>query len=302
MSTSLASLKKFELVQLADKLKLKYPAKLNKPALVTLIDLHLKGMKKPLDLIAFPELGEYYESTGDDDEEDDSDDDEETDKSEGLRTTDEESSNTSDGSSNGDWFSTLRFDGIKSPSPLFHFNFHEFLSDIQGNIADVNQNIQDTLSTIPAVDGIFFALELYFYIVRPFFHFDIKDSPYYVSTTLSRSQFVSLILFWGAASFALPALIGYYINFIRYDLPSVEIDPLIFHVAKTLIAILIGYYWKPNFMREATYVVKDTFGTAKLSEIFKHGLAFSQLQWTLNLQQWPLIFGVTGIILCLYVL
>ncbi|AET37589.1 Gtt3p Ecym_1356 [Eremothecium cymbalariae DBVPG len=307
MSGSLQNLKKFELVLLAEKLKLKFSAKLNKPALVELIEKHLKGLKKPLNYLEYPELGEYYEGTEKESQKKDSS---SSSSSSSSPSSSSSSSLSKDGGKKEDggglfptqWFSKLHFANIRPGNSQFSFKFHEFLSDVQGNVAEANEAIQDMLSTIPAIDAIFFAVEVYFYIIKPFFFFDLKDRPHYFSTTLSRSQFASLVLFWVTVSFALPALIGYYINFIRYDLPSVEIDPLIFHVAKSLIAIVIGYHWKPSFINEATYVVKDTFGAAKFSEIFKHGLSFAHLQWVINLQQWPLIFGVTGVILCLYVL
>lgn len=288
MSTRLQYLKKFELVQLAEKLDLKFPVKLKKSALIDIIETHLRGLKSPLDPVEYPELEEYYNESTEDEKY-------------------EETEEESDGDSlsvlgNCKWFSKLRFDTIRPCNAKFSFKFHEFVSDVQNNIVETNETIQDTLSTIPAIGTIFLFLELYFYIVKPFFHFNLKDRPYYVSTTLSRSQFAFLVMFWFNLSFAIPALIGYYINFIRYDLPSVEIDPLVFHVAKSLISIAICNYWKHNFVQEATYAAKETLGTAKLSEIIGHELAFAQLQWRLNLQQWPLVFGITGVFICLYVL
>ncbi|AAS52634.1 AEL051Wp [Eremothecium gossypii ATCC 10895] len=300
MTATLQHLKKFELALLAEKLKIKHPAKLNKPALVALIQEHLRALKEPLDVLEYPELSEYYDSAGESEGETDAEISGEEDGDESGE--DADSAGEQEGESGLQWFSKLRFDKMRPASSQFSFQFHELLTDVQSNIADVNESIQDTLSTIPAISAIFYALEAYMYIIQPFFSFDWSRRPYFVHCTLSHTQLISLLAFWGTFSFCVPAVAAYYINFIRYDLPQVEIDPLVFHVTKSLLALFVGHYWRPGLVSEATYVVKDSFGRAKFSELIRHGLAFAQLQWALNLQQWPLIFGITGVILCLYVL
>lgn len=334
---SLDRWKKIELLDLAEKLGLEPSNSSTKAVLVQAITEHLESLNSPLDLEDYPELFTYYEnrqpvgrqseidddedadesihdgdSDGDSEGDSDSDDSDNVSSEEKHRIKDEQSGESEEEESSEEehdgsfkdkkpisYFSKLDFSQIYPARGHFEFGFDDFIQDVQSKAIEANEAIQDTLSTIPAIATIFYILELYFYILAPFFSL-VSERPY-ISASVSLSDLLSLVFFWIIFSILAPSFIAYYINFIRYDLPPVEIDPMIFHLSKVLLGLLFVSL-NASVVDEATFAVKDAFGGVSTRELLRHWFNFSLVQWKLNLGLFPVVSGAVGVVVCLYVL
>ncbi|CCH58831.1 hypothetical protein TBLA_0A10530 [Henningerozyma blattae CBS 6284] len=153
--------------------------------------------------------------------------------------------------------------GSKQVNKSFKFNFQDYMSDITLKVKKCNENVQDYLSTIYTIETIFYSIELY----------SLLDT--YSKRDISNFNEISYDMgIWLLFSFVIPSFIAYYINFIRYDLPYVEIDPMIFHITKFLISLF--------------FFLNDQRGRPSLS-------------WNQNLGVLPLVFSTVGILITLYI-
>ncbi|SCU91289.1 LAME_0E11936g1_1 [Lachancea meyersii CBS 8951] len=331
---SLRKWKKIQLLDLADKLDLYVAQSSTKAKIADAIDAHLKELDQPLDLAEYPELATYYqESAANSDDEVGSDPSEDADglkdrlktkvqdaaeavaevvsnavttittptetKSEDTEDEDQDDLVLPHGTPLQNWFSQLDFQRITPSQGSFAFKFNEFMHDVQNKTMEANGSVQDVLSTIPAVDALFFAVEAYVYVVRN--HLELTADKPFVTVTSTWQEIAALTSFWSVWSLILPAFISYYINFIRYDLPDVLLDPMVFHVAKALLALLLTQ-WQPSFADEATYAVKDVAGSVSMLEVTAHWFRFALTEWKLQLGLLPFILAFAGSALCLYVL
>lgn len=301
--------KKIELLDLADKLDLRASQASTKAVIAEAIDKHLQQLDEPLDIDEFPELATYYEEARIKQESEDSD----AESSSSDASSESGVSNSSDdgedqfklndalptGTPFQNWFSQLDFSRVTPARGSFAFRFNEFLQDVQSRTFEANENVQDALSTIPAVDAVFLAIEAYVYVASN--QLELVAQPPFVLLSSGWQELVALLAFWSVWSLAAPALIAYYINFIRYDLPDVSVDPMVFHIAKALLALLLAQ-WQPSFADEATYAVKDVSGNASTLDAAAHWFRFALAEWKLQLGLLPFILGCAGSALCLYVL
>ncbi|SCV03299.1 LAMI_0H07052g1_1 [Lachancea mirantina] len=314
---SLKKWKKIELLDLADKLDIYVSQSSTKAKIADKIQEYLELLETPLDLQEYPELATYYESVSTSDDDDDNNKIADTIVSAKLETSEEEAENDdeeeeaeNDNEDDGEagegktgfaWTSSLDFSRITPAESPFAFKFHEFLQDVQERAREANENLQDALSTIPAVDAVFMAIEFYVYVVAP----HVKLAPFshapQVVFSVGWREFASLILFWAGWSVAVPALVAYYVNFIRYDLPDMNVDPMVFHVTKALLALLVSK-WQPSFANEAAYTVKDVSGNVSAADVAAHWFRFALIEWKLQLGLLPFVLAVAGCALCLYVL
>lgn len=270
MSSTFSRWRKVELLDLAEKLKISnIPNHVRKNDLIDTIESHLNILNEPLDIeVDYPELKAFYDSIvtkheGEQDGEEDQD--QEQDQSTFLDTS----------KSN---FNTLNFHQSSTEEDEkekhgFKFDFQNYLSDIISQVKTVNESIQDSLSTIHSIDIILFLIEFY-YIVKPLVE---RQDKYLSMSTLS---------FWVTCSYLLPLFIGYYINFIRYDL-AIEVDPMIFHLSKCLISLMILNYTLPE----------QCLTDYPWLEFVQAGLK----SWKQSLGQLPLIFAISGTVLTLYI-
>ncbi|SCW02663.1 LAFE_0F11584g1_1 [Lachancea fermentati] len=322
---SLKKWKKIELLDLADKLDVHVAHSSTKAKIADAIDAHLSALETPLDLQEFPELAAYYEAasaseSGDDvergelgavtragaagDSEGGSDVTVDGD-GDGDVTADggDDDEDVSDADADADakpaWFSKLDFATVAPASSGFAFKFHEFLHDVRARAREANEAVQDALSTIPAVDALFMAVELYVYVVAP--RVAVARTAPYVAVAAGWRELLALLAFWSAWSLAVPAFVAYYVNFIRYDLPDVAVDPMVFHVTKALLALLLTQ-WQPSFADEASYTVKEVAGTASALDAVAHWFRFALVEWRLQLGLTPFVMATAGAALCLYVL
>lgn len=313
--------KKIELLDLADKLDLHASQASTKAVIANAIDKHLRQLDGPLDLNEFPELATYYEDAERvalEAEAAHSDASETSAVSDGTTsegTSDGTSDDTSEGTSSEDesepghkmprgtpfqnWFSQLDFSRVTPARGSFAFKFNEFLQDVQSRTIEANENVQDALSTIPAVDVVFLAIEAYVYVISK--HLEFSAASPFVAIGSSWREVSALLGFWSVWSLITPALVGYYINFIRYDLPDVPVDPMVFHISKALFALLLAQ-WQPSFSDEAAYAVKDVAGSATFMDSVAHWSRFALAEWKQQLGLLPFILGCAGSALCLYVL
>ncbi|SCU99147.1 LADA_0H17854g1_1 [Lachancea dasiensis] len=334
---SLKKWKKVELLDLADKLEIHVSNSSTKAKIVDAIDKHLKELDEPLDLKEFPELATYYEeSAASSEDESVSDPAEEGDDlkktlktkvqdaagavadafSSAASTLAEKTGQTSeddgedDNESEGElqlpqgtpfqnWFSNLDFQRVTPAQGSFAFKFNEFMQDVQTKTWETNENIQEALSTIPAVDFVFMLIEAYVYVVST--HFEFSTQKPFVNVTSGWQEIAALVSFWSIWSLILPVFVSYYINFIRYDLPEVTVDPMVFHITKALLALLLAQ-WQPSFASEAAFAVKEVAGDVSVAEIGAHWFRFALTEWKLQLGLLPFILACAGSALCLYVL
>ncbi|SCU98174.1 LAFA_0G16094g1_1 [Lachancea sp. 'fantastica'] len=197
------------------------------------------------------------------------------------------------------WFSNLDFQRITPAEGSFAFKFNEFLHDVQNKTFEANESVQDALSTIPAVDAIFLAVEAYVYVVRN--HLEFTTQKPFVTITTGWQEIGALTSFWSLWSLAIPVFVSYYVNFIRYDLPEVSIDPMVFHITKALLALLLTQ-WQPSFADEAAYAVKDVSGSVTSYETAAHWFRYALTEWKLQMGLLPFVLAFAGSALCLYVL
>lgn len=254
--------RKVELLDLAEKLKLPNVAhNVRKNELIHEIEDHLNVLNEPLDVeVDYPELKSFYESVvlkhEDEDEE----------QAAAVKAEEEEEEESVDDTN----YNKLDFSEEEDDDSTFKFGFENHLADIVVRVKELNESLQDSLSTIQSIDAIFFLIEFYF-VMRPLIaHQD---------AALSLSTLVT----WVLGSLALPCLIAYYINFIRYDLTTIECDPMVFHVSKFLISLAI--------LNVQVNTGGDRWDYVRL------GLA----SWTQYLGQLPLIFALVGALLTLYI-
>ncbi|CEP62246.1 Gtt3p LALA0_S05e01156g [Lachancea lanzarotensis] len=336
---SLKKWKKTQLLDLANKLDVHVSQSSTKAKIADVIDEYLKELEKPLDLVEYPELAAYYEeSAANTDEDEISDLNEDT---EGLKerlkakvqdtaeavadvvsnavtsiTSNEtkvesdidDENEDEDSLINGElpegtplqnWFSKLDFQRITPAEGSFAFKFNEFLQDVPNKTLKANESVQDALSTIPAVDAIFLAIEAYVYVARN--HLEFSTERPFIAITSGWQEVGALTSFWAVWSVLIPTFVSYYVNFIRYDLPEVSIDPMVFHITKALLALLLTQ-WKPSFADEAAYAVKDVSGSVSEYETAAHWFRYALTEWKLQLGLLPFILAFAGSALCLYVL
>ncbi|SCV04992.1 LANO_0G16116g1_1 [Lachancea nothofagi CBS 11611] len=333
---SLKKWKKIELLDLADKLDLHVSQSSTKAKIADAIDEHLKDLDEALDLTEFPELATYYqESAASSEDESSSDPNEETDDLKNRLKSkvqdaaeavagavsnavtnvisgsdkDQQGEEDDEGEESGlrlpqgtpfqNWYSKLQFQRISPAEGSFAFKFNEFMQDVQNKTVETNENVQEALSTIPAVDFVFMAIEAYVYLVNK--HLEFSTQRPFVTLTSRWQEIGALASFWSVWSLAIPAFVSYYINFIRYDLPDVSVDPMVFHITKALLALLLTQ-WQPSFVDEATYAVKDVAGDVTVYEKASHWFRFALTEWKLELGLLPFILACAGSALCLYVL
>lgn len=276
--SSFSRWKKVELLDLAEKLRLpKITSSARKSDLIALIEDHLNVLNEPLDVeVDYPELKSFYDAIVVKHEQDDDSDDQgsisATVSEESLpeNVLDDVQEDTPEAVNDTDNFNTLNFSDNDDDS-TFKFGFENYLSDIVVQFKRFNESVQDSLSTIQSINAIFYLIEFYF-IVRPLVE---RQDP-----TLS----ITTLLTWISFSFLLPALIGFYVNFIRYDLPTVQIDPMVFHLAKFLISLSI-------------LNLQLTASGGQWLVFLKLGLT----SWVHHLGQLPLVFGFVGALLTLYI-
>ncbi|QLQ82565.1 hypothetical protein HG537_0H03280 [Torulaspora globosa] len=248
--------KKVELLDLADKLKLNVANSIRKNELIAIIEDHLNVLSEPLDVeVDYPELKSFYDAIVVKHETDEATASEEEPVEETVL----------------DGFSKVDFSEQSDEDSTFKFAFEEYLSDVAARVRSANESLQDSLSTIQAVDALFYAIEFY-HVVRPLVA--RQDA------RLSSSALVTWVLF----SIGIPLVAGYYVNFIRYDLPDVQVDPMVFHLAKFLVGLGI------------LNVELDSSGS-EWQVFFKLGLT----AWVNHLGQLPLIFGLVGALLTVYI-
>lgn len=269
MSSTFSRWRKVELLDLAEKLKISnIPNHVRKNDLIDTIESHLNILNEPLDIeVDYPELKSFYDSvvTKHEEEEEEGEDDQEQEQ--------EQSTFLDTSKSN---FNTLNFSEKSAEDEKedsFKFNFQNYLSDIISQVKNVNESIQDSLSTIHSIDIILFLIEFY-YILKP------------LIVLQEKSLSISTLSVWITCSYLLPILIGYYINFIRYDL-AIEIDPMIFHVSKCLISLAILNYTIPE----------ECLTDYPWLEFVQVGMK----SWKQSLGQLPLIFAISGTVLTLYI-
>lgn len=250
--------RKVELLDLAEKLKLPNVAhNVRKNDLIHTIEDHLNVLNEPLDVeVDYPELKSFYDSIVLKHEEEP----EVTAEEEDEESVEEDNKN----------YNKLDFSEEDDDDSTFKFGFENYLSDIVVKVKEFNESLQDSLSTIQSIDKIFYLIEFYF-IMRPLI--EHQDAALSLSTLIT----------WISFSFLLPAIIAYYINFIRYDLTTIEFDPMVFHLAKFLISLAIL-----NLKLSTT---GDRWDYARL------GLT----SWVHYLGQVPLIFALVGALLTLYI-
>lgn len=163
-------------------------------------------------------------------------------------------------------YNKLRFDndGNKSANDTtFEFKFDSYMRDIISNVKRINENVQDYLSTIYTIETIFYAIELYSVLTT------YNETPFHQISELAYSSAI-----WLTFSAIIPSIVAYYINFIRYDLTYVQVDPMIFHITKLLLALFF-------MMSEQSGIIGAT--------------------WNANLGLLPLIFSMVGILVTLYI-
>ncbi|EDO17622.1 hypothetical protein Kpol_1061p48 [Vanderwaltozyma polyspora DSM 70294] len=172
-------------------------------------------------------------------------------------------------------YSNLDFSESTSTQSSFKFKFENYLNDIVINVRRINEDIQDCLSTIYSVAIILYLIE-FFHIIKYLF------AIYSVET--DKIDIFTNIILWLWFSFLLPSLISYYVNFIRYDLPTMEMDPMIFSITKTLIAYTLNncnYYSHNGFLMTPLQVGLEV--------------------WRNSLGHLPMMFGIVGCLLTLYI-
>lgn len=260
--------KKVELLDLAEKLRLDRVANsVRKSELVAMIEEHLGVLSEPLDVeVDYPELKSFYDAVAEAVEQPVAD---LVESAGPLRSP----SATATEESEPDGFSKLDFSEDRDGHDYtpFKFAFHEYLSDVVDRVQRFNESVQDSLSTIQSVDSIFAVIEFY-YVMRP------------LVARQDGSLSAATLVTWIAGTVALPALVGYYINFIRYDLPPVQVDPMVFHVTKFLISLAI------------LNVELSSAGNGWV--VFVHlGVA----SWRQYLGQLPLVFALVGALLTVYI-
>lgn len=328
--------KKADLIDLANKLEIDgFPNYAKKSDMIDYLESHLNHLEKPVDFKDdYPELRSFYESMTVDQSKDErneygsgsgngsgsgscdtatndsdlekayikEDDDEKPQSGDETSATKPLSSRNANSNAKTN-FNLLDFstdnDSSTSAFTKFKFNFQEYLSDIRYQTQKLNENVQDYLSTISAVDTIFSLLEFSF-LVRNIL---AAGQPTSSSSSLASSleaavaahnkyqythDFCLPILTWLLFFRGIPTLVSYYINFIRYDL-NIELDPMTFNLTKFLISLAI-------------------FKTCNNKNIDFHSFRCVNQLWTQlctvnrSLGMVPLVFSMVSCLLTLYVL
>ncbi|CCD24448.1 Gtt3p NDAI_0D01340 [Naumovozyma dairenensis CBS 421] len=212
-------------------------------------------------------------------------------------------------------FNNLNFKTIDQESSFakrFKFNFHECINDIVDKTSRLNRYTQDSLSTVASVDFIFHSIE---FIVL--FNYIFKEENN--ENCDSVFDFIVPILIWLTFNILMPIFVSYYVNFVRYEY-YLEIDPMVFHLAKGLIAIALFTTFK-NGNNNKYETIKNDVEKIDLDDL-KHALGSNKSYSSINnaLTQYcqvlsanlitinqalgiiPLVFAITGSLLTLYVL
>lgn len=252
--------RKVELLDLAEKLKIQdIPHSVRKNELIHKIEDHLNVLNEPLDVeVDYPELKSFYDAIVLKHENEE--------EAEPAVEADEEEEESVEDTN----YSKLDFSEEEDDDSTFKFGFENYVSDIVVRVKQWNESLQDSLSTIQSIDKIFYLIEFYF-IIRPLI--EHQDAALSVSTLVT----------WVTGSLLVPGLVAYYINFIRYDLTSIEFDPMVFHLAKFLVSLAI--------LNVKLNTSGDRWDYVRL------GLT----SWVLYLGQLPLIFALVGALLTLYI-
>ncbi|QLL34495.1 hypothetical protein HG536_0G03570 [Torulaspora globosa] len=261
--SSFSRWKKVELLDLAEKLRLPNVGNnVRKSDLIAMIEEHLNVLNEPLDVeVDYPELKSFYDAIVVKHETEEA----EAEEVEGEEAEDQLPERVLDG------FNKLDFSEESDEDSTFKFAFEDYLSDVAVQVQKLNESLQDSLSTIQSVDALFYLVEFYF-VVRPLV---ARQDAWLSSSTLVT---------WAVFSAGVPALVGYYVNFIRYELPEVQVDPMVFHLAKFLVGLGI------------LNVELDASGSG-WQLFFKLGLT----SWVHYLGQLPLVFGLVGALLTIYI-
>ncbi|CCC71218.1 hypothetical protein NCAS_0G03310 [Naumovozyma castellii] len=315
--------KKWELHDLAEKLKIDdLPQASKKQVLVDAVLDYLVNLGKPLDYEhEFPELRTFYESSFWSSVKNESA------SSQEVSASDEQPSGSEDeklpdepkteSSTN---FNTLNFKEIDEEEAKlgknfmnkchqFKFNFQEYVSDVINGTKRFNENVQDFLSTLATVDAMFYSVELFFLIKQLI----AQDDGCGILI-----NYLTPISIWVLVNILLPVFVSYYINFIRYDY-AIEVDPMIFHLTKGLIALtVLNYFGQEDGVGRSTYksikaaLTDDDDDEDDEGSVLKHIignishnncdiLASNLVVINKSLGQLPLIFAVVGSFLTLYV-
>lgn len=200
----------------------------------------------------------------------------------------------------------------QDPQVGFKFQFEEYLSDIVENCKRFNEEVQDRLSSISAVDTILYLIEVYCLITFIAYNDETTEDKTVVSEIFDNVaetftitlfqctemfdmpciirclyyQYVTPLLSWFVLFRVIPSITSYYINFIRYDL-LIEQDPMIFNITKALIGLAL-YRSSLSGMQNIHYPYYDLQENLR---ILRDGLG-----------SLPLIFGIAEAFLTLYVL
>ena len=285
--------KKTDLLDLLEKLKINdisYQTK--KPDLIRILQEHLDSLDQPLDdILEYPELQSFYEydepqtvsNAVEEQGEQPTGKDKKTyfnfldfsliNKKDDVKEKVEAIADVGSTGANQESTATQRDDSDSAHEGGFKFNFQNYMNDIMEQARQLNEDVQDHLSTV-------YSISLICYLVEFTLLFKYQLTAYSIHE--DQLDFLKNFTIWFALSFVLPSFISYYINFIRYDLPSMELDPMIFSIAKTLIAYAINNY---NYQHQGM-----------LLDSVQVGLEI----WKVALGQLPFIFGVAGCVLTLY--
>ncbi|KAH3900422.1 Gtt3p SCDLUD_003402 [Saccharomycodes ludwigii] len=122
----------------------------------------------------------------------------------------------------------------------FEFKFEEWWNDIQSKVKDSNNSIRDYLSTLSTVELIFTIIE-YVVLISKLPKLDNGDN----NNTSNKEIILFDLANYTVISVLLPMLISYYVNFIRFDIELLNSrDPLIYHISKILIFLVLNKYSK----------------------------------------------------------
>lgn len=266
--SSFSRWKKVELLDLAEKLRLANVGNsVRKSELIAMIEEHLNVLGEPLDVeVDYPELRSFYDAVvkRETPEEEAPEEPMEPLGEPAGETVGEEIVDEPAG------FNRLDFSDSDEDS-TFKFAFEDYLADVARRVRRANESVQDSLSTMRAVNALFYAVEFY-HVVRPL-----------VARQDARLS-ASALVTWALFSVGVPMVAGYYVNFIRYELPDVEVDPMVFHLTKFLVGLGIL-----NTELDASGGEWQVF--------LKLGLA----AWVNHLGQLPLVFGLVGALLTVYI-
>ncbi|CCE62064.1 hypothetical protein TPHA_0B03920 [Tetrapisispora phaffii CBS 4417] len=304
---------KTAILDLIEKLKVNdIPYSLKKTELIGLLENHLKTLDTPLDdVLEYPELVEFYSNQKHDGkelkkEEDDSaslDDSNEANRSkmsnfidftrllpkktaddEGIHSQeDEEYVYRSDEDLEDE--DALDADELQSElDDLLAMEEHTPLQRIVLKLQQWNENVQDYLSTVYSIAFILHLVEFTIFFKYLLSHYPACDD---LDVKENLMIVVPNILLWFTVAIAIPCLVSYYFNFIRYDLPSMEFDPMIFSVVK------IGFAYTLSGHSQALQIPKSLCHYEELrtfAELYKDALG-----------QLPLFIGLVGCVLTLYI-